>query len=251
MSSPQIMTIALIVVLTSHFSWTQDGCGDHTEQEHIARISLRDTSERGSPVRIAGYVTLQDNPAENIRSYWVRASGKNVSKKGISAWSASIETTGGNGPELNLNESHDFFFTGDVVAPNGADGVTSCPTRLVLGVGNGTSSTHTADAAAPTASVRVMFVQFSDGSTWGDPDEAAKVHQLRRETLQKIQSLQQVYSERGEKAFMDALAQPTALPCFERIKTLCENESTDSICARREIQQMMTTAAQQRSLEAQ
>jgi hypothetical protein len=249
MSSPRIMTIALILVLTSHFSWTQDGCGDDTAQENLARFSLRDISERGKPLRIVGYVTFQDNPAENVRSYWVHASAKNVSMKGISAWSGSIETTGGIGPELNLSESHDFFFTGDVIAQNGADGVQSCPTRLVLGVGNGKSSTDTT-APAPTASVRVTFVQFSDGSIWGDSDEAAKAHQLRRETLQKIQSLQQVYSERGEKAFMDALAEPTALPCFERIKTLCENENTDSICARKEIQQMVAIAAQQRSLEA-
>jgi len=251
MSSPRTMTIALVLVLTSRLSWTQEGCGDHTPQENLARFSLGDASQRGSPIRIAGYVTFQDNTAENVRSYWVHASAKNVSKKGISAWSASIETAGGSGPQLNLSESHDFFFTGDVIAPNGADGVPLCPTRLVLQVGNGEPSTDTSDANArlPNASVRVTFVQFSDGSIWGDRDDAAKVHQLRRETLRRVQSLQQLYSEQGEKAFMESLAEPTALPCFERIKTLCENENADSSCARKEIQEMMTTAAKQRSLE--
>ena len=43
-------------------------------------------------------------------------------------------------------------------------------------------------------------MQFSDGSTWGDRDYAAEVHQLRRATRDKFQSLQKLYSESGEKA---------------------------------------------------
>ena len=253
MSSSRIAIIALIPVLVTPISWTQEGCGDHTAQENPTRYSLRDLSRRGSPIQIVGYVTFQDNLADNVRSYSVHASAKNVSRKGISAWSASLETTGASGPELTLSESHDFIFTGDVLAPNKAEGVSeqSCPIRLVLRVPNSESSTDTTDNTAParTASVRVKFVQFSDGSIWGDRDEAAAVQQLRRETLHKIESLQRVYSEQGEKAFMDALAEPTALPCFERIKALCGNDNADSGCVRKGIQEMVTMAAQQRRLE--
>ena len=232
----------------------QEGCGDHAAQEDSARSDLRNRSPHRSPIHIDGYVTFKDNAIENIRYYWVHASAKNTSKKGIAAWSASLEAAGGSGPQLNLRESHDFFFTGDVLAPSETEGVSdqSCPIRLVLRSGpNGNRYAETADAIArPTnASVRVQFVQFTDGSIWGDRDEAAKVQLERRETLDKVKSLQQVYSEQGERAFIAALAEPTALACFERIKTLCRNENPDTSCARKGIAEMLTIATRQRKLE--
>jgi hypothetical protein len=223
-------------VLVSRVSWTQDGCGQRP-QENLARYDLQNLSSHRSPIQITGYVTLQDNPAENIRSYWVHASAKNTSKKGIAAWFASLETGGGGGPELNLKESHDYFFTGDVLAPNDAEAISaqSCSIRLVLRAPNGNPDTEKVEGSAlhPTASVRVEFVQFTDGSIWGDRDQAAQVQLERRETLDKIKSLEQIYSKHGEKAFMDALSEPTALACFERVKTLCRNGNADSSCAER------------------
>lgn len=53
-------------------------------------------------------------------------------------------------------------------------------------------------------------------------DEAAKIQLKRRETLDKVKSLQQVYSERGEKAFMDVLAEPSALACFGESRPFVE-----------------------------
>jgi hypothetical protein len=241
-------------MLATQISWTDDGCGDHMPQENLARYSLRNLSRHRSPIQIAGYVTFQDNPAENYRSYWVHASAKNTSKKGIAARSASLETAGGSGPKLDFNELHDFFFTGDVLAPSEVDGLPteSCPIRLVLKVSNGNPYTETPDATAPstTAFVRVKFVQFTDGSIWGDQDEAAKLQGERRETLQKIKSLQQIYSEQGERAFMDALAEATSLPCFERIKALCRKENADSTCARKALEDMLAIAERQRRLNA-
>jgi len=231
----------------------QEGCGNQAAQEDSARSNLRNRSRHRSPIHIDGYVTFKDNTTENIRYYWVHASAKNTSKKGIAAWSASLETAGDSGPQLNLRESHDFFFTGDVLAPSQTEGVSdqSCPIRLVLRPPNGNRYAETAGVTArPTnASVRIQFVQFTDGSIWGDRDEAAKVQLERRETLDKVKSLQQVYSEQGDKAFIAALAEPTALACFERIKTLCRNENSDTSCARKGIAEMLTIAVRQRKLE--
>jgi hypothetical protein len=199
-------------------------------------------------------VTFRDSTAENTRYYYVHASAKNTSKKGIAAWSATLETAGGSGPELNLRESHDFFFSGDVLAPRATEGVTdqSCAMRFLLRPPNSNRYAERVEAPAlPTrAVVRVQFVQFTDGSIWGDRDEAAKIQLERRETLDKVKSLQQVYSERGEKAFMDALGEPTALSCFERIKTLCRSENHDSSCALKGIAEMLTIAARQQKLES-
>ena len=143
----------------------------------------------------------------------------------------------------SFSQSNDYFFTGDAFAPGQTAKVQSCPIRLVIRAERG-------DSTAPTAWARVKFVQLSDGSTWGDRDYAVRVHQLRRATRDKFESLQKLYSESGEKAFMDALEEPTGLPCFEQIKSQCQRQNGDSNCVRKGIQQMLVTATQQRNLEA-
>lgn len=253
MAASRFLVIALMLMIAPTVLSAQEGCGDHTAQEDLAHSNLQNRSPHRSPIHIDGYLTFRDNAAENVRLYWIHASAKNTSKKGIAAWSATLETAGGGGPELRFISSHDYFFTGDVLAPSGTEGVSdqSCPIRLVLMPPNDNRYAETADATVlpTTAFVRVQFVQFTDGSIWGDRDEAAQVQLERHETLNKVKSLQQVYSEQGEKAFMNALAEPTALACFERVKTLCLNENADSSCARQRIEQMLTIAARQRVLE--
>ncbi len=253
MSASRLLVISLTLLIAPNVLSAQEGCGDHAPREELGRSNLRNRSPHGSPIHIDGYVTFRDNTTENIRYYWVHASAKNTSQRGIAAWSATLETSGGSGPELTLEESHDFFFTGDVLAPGATEGVSdqSCAMRFVLRPPNGNGYAESAEPTTlPTrAFVRVQFVQFTDGSIWGDRDKAAKFQLERRETLDKVKSLQQVYSERGEKAFMDVLAEPTALACFERIKTLCRNENHDSSCARKGIAEMLTIAARQQKLE--
>ena len=250
MSTPRLATMAVIFVLASGFLWAEETCGDLTDQGDQTRYELRNVSGHRSPIHIDGYLTLRDDPAASVRVYWAHAAVRNVSKKKISYWSVGVETTGGSGPGLNLIQSNDYFFTGDVFGPGETAKVQSCPISLVLRTVPNEPPGETGDSTTPTASARIKFVQFSDGSTWGDRDYAAHVHQLRRATLDKLESLQRLYSESGEKAFMDALQEPTGLPCFEQIKSECQSQSADSSCARKAIQQRLATAAQQRNLEA-
>src|SRR5215831_19026130 len=219
--------------------WAQQGCGDG--QDHLTHYVLRTVSGHRNPIRVDGYLTFRDDPVANIRFYWVHASVKNLSKKSISYWSVRIETKVKSGPALNLSHSHDYFFTGDALPLDGSESLESCPIELVLRPTNGEQKHATAPASVAT--VHVDWVQYSDGSSWGDLDAAARVHQERRYTLDKIQSLQKLYSEQGEKAFLDALEEPTADQCFEQTKAICRRQSTDSgSCVRKAIQQMLTTA---------
>jgi hypothetical protein len=251
MSTPRFITIAVMLLLASSPLRAEEDCGDAAEVGQPP-YELRSVSRHRTPIHIGGYLTFRDDPAANVRVYSVHASVKNISKKKISYWSVGIETSGSGGPELNLNHSHEYFFSGDVLAPIGSEKLESCPIRLVLRIPNAESPSETADSVAPalTALAQAKFVQFSDGSHWGDRDDEVEVHRLRQETLQRIESLQQLYSEHGEKAFMDAIEEPTDLPCFEQVKAVCRSESTDSSCVRKAFQQMRMTAARERNLEA-
>jgi hypothetical protein len=248
-STPRSATAIVIFALASSFLWAEETCSDLRDQGDQTRYELRNVSGSRSPIQIVGYLIFRDDPATNVRVYCVYASARNVSTKKISYWSVGFETTGGSGPGLNLIQSNDYFFTGDVFAPGQTAKVPSSPISLVIRTGNNDSPAETGAPDAATASARIKFVQFIDGSTWGEREYAVHVHQLRRATLDKFESLQHLYSEGGEKAFVDALEEPTGLPFFEQIKSDCQSQNADSVCARQAIQRMLTIAAQQKNLE--
>ncbi|MHB8216532.1 MAG: hypothetical protein ACYDDS_10680 [Candidatus Sulfotelmatobacter sp.] len=248
----RFVAIGAVLLLVSSPLRAEEGCGEAAELAQ-PRYELRSDSRHHIPIRIEGYLTFRDDPGANVRVYSVHASVKNISKKKISYWSVGIETTGSGRSELSLNHSHEYFFSGDVLAPSESEELESCPIRLVLRVPNGESPSERGESMAPTltTSAQAKFVQFSDGSRWGDRDDEAEVHRLRQETLHRIESLQELYSEHGEKAFMDALEEPTDLSCFEQVKAVCRSENADSSCVRKAFQQMLMTAARERNLEAQ
>jgi len=204
-----------------------------------------------SPIQVIGYVSFRDDPAVRIRyNFAVNGMVKNASKKGIVCWSVLFETNGGTAPGLNFTETHDYVFSGDVLLPGKSELVQSDPVQFGAAEVNGAPMSGPEEVDPPrTASARVRFVQFSDGSTWGDRDAADEIRLERAATLNRVQLLQRVYEDQGEKAFTDAFSEVTGLACLERIKTVCQNEA-DSSCARKEIENILAAAAHQRNLNA-
>lgn len=193
------------------------------------QYTLRDISENDSPLRVVGKVLFRANLA--VLTYEVEAAVKNVSKKDVVSWSMLVRTSDG---LLHFTSSHDYFFTGDVLVPGVSAGVTSGPINLVAHPQGDTPTREESHSSsrAVVASAEIEFVQFQDGSTWGDSDVETEAFQARSATLQKLQSLQRLYAELGQKAFMDALAEPTMLAGVEHIKTDCKANNDDSSCAR-------------------
>jgi hypothetical protein len=72
---------------------------------------------------------------------------------------------------LHFTSSNDCFFTGDVLAPGVPAGVNSGPIRLGAHPRGDipTREERGSSNKAATAS-EIEFVQFQDGSTWGDND---------------------------------------------------------------------------------
>ena len=91
MSASRLLVIAITLTIATNVLDAQEGCGDYAAKKDLARTNLRNRSPHRSPIQIDGYVAFSDSSAENIRYFWVRASAKNTSKKGIAAWSASLK----------------------------------------------------------------------------------------------------------------------------------------------------------------
>jgi hypothetical protein len=201
--------------------------------------TLRDISERGSPLRVVGKVLFRGSSA--VLTYEVEAAVKNVSKKNVLSWSVLVRTSD---RVLHFTSSNDYFFTGDVLAPDVSAGLHSGTIRLVAPPQGNTRSNQ-----AVTASAEVEFVQFQDGSTWGDADVETEAFRDRSATLQRLELLQTVYAQQGEKAFLDALVEPTMLGGVERIQTDCRANNDNSSCAREAIQGMLDLATHRGFLE--
>ncbi len=247
MCIPRFVTIAFAILSLCNMQVSLgQNASDAEANEHPEQYALRDISEHGSPLRVVGKVLVRDNPA--VLTYEVEAAVKNASKKNVLSWSLLVRTSDG---VLHFTSSNDYFFTGDDLAPDVSAGVDSGPIRLVAHPQGDIPTREERDSSrqAVTASAEIKFVQFQDGSTWGDNDMETEVFRGRSATLHKLESLQRVYAEQGETAFLDALAGPSMLACVERIKTDCKANNGNSSCAREAIQRMLDSATHRGFLE--
>jgi len=235
----RFVIVVFVALLLTPASLGQN-TSDSEASKQPTQYRLRDISEHDSPLRVVGKVLFRANL--NVLTYEVEAAVKNVSKKDVLSWSMLVRTSDG---VLHLTSSNDYFFTGDLLAPDVSAGVTSEPISLVAHPQGDTPTSN----QAVTASAEIEYVQFQDGSTWGDSDIETEAFQARSATLQKLQSLQKVYAQLGEKPFLDALAEPTMLACVERIQTDCKDNNGDSSCAREAIERMLDIATRRGFLE--
>src|SRR4029077_14601171 len=79
----------------------------------------------------------------------------------------------------------------------------------------------------------VLFVQYADGSFWGDKEEANTVLAVRKETIGRLMALASIYREKGETAFVDALSERTDLPAVSSLEDFCQhNNNTGGVVHR-------------------
>jgi hypothetical protein len=246
MRSPRFVILVFAVLSLCKTRALGQNTVDSEPRKQPTQCTLRDISEHDSPLRVVGKVLFRANPI--VRTYEVEATVKNVSEKDVLSWSLLVRTSDG---MLHFTSLHDYFFTGDVLVPGGSARIISGPISLVAHPQGDipTREERRSSDRAVTASAEIEFVQFQDGSTWGDSDVETRAFQARSATLRKLQSLQRIYSELGEKAFLDALADPTMSWCVEVIKTDCKANPDDSSCAPEAIKRMLDSAARRGFLE--
>ncbi|HYL16161.1 MAG TPA: hypothetical protein VEV41_24225 [Terriglobales bacterium] len=163
---PTILTILLLV------------CGLAFGQK------LHDVSAKGSPVSLM----VKDDDAGMGRPY---AAARNNSSKGILAMVAVVSATDEHGNVMPCHSYMDNAFKNGVLAPK--EERFSCVLTDL-------------DAEGAKAKVRsvegaVRFVQFDDGTTWGDPDAGKALLAQRPQKLAFLQKLVETYYESGEDAF--------------------------------------------------
>lgn len=187
-------------------------------------IEIGDQSDKGSPIQISGQITVGYD-SENRFPFTDQESLsiKNVSGKAILLMVVHIEAT--TGPERDVHFSEEYFFD-DALAPGKVEAQDFDEQRFGATVVNGVPVPYEPDSH-PMAKARAEFVQFTDGSTWGDAASAKDVLENRRRTLAELDLLEHLYEQKGESAFLDELAQTDDL---RQLKDMCTVEAEYANC---------------------
>ena len=157
----------------------------------------------GSPIEVTGNITVQETVAGNeVSSLWLEnVVARNISNKPILLLVGVLDAVGprsDGGYELVI----DRFFSERLIQP---------AERIPLPYGTGQRGecciSPLGEVNEPKASFHVEFVQFVDGSTFGNPATAKNQLASRQSTFHLLQELERLYSEQGEQKFIAGLGQ--------------------------------------------
>jgi hypothetical protein len=192
------------------------------------RMEIQDLSNKGSPIQISGYMILRYDRANQFPfSYEQSTSVKNVSTKSILLMIVRLEAS--SGPGRDEKYSQEYFFadplgTGQVEISHGPE------QRFGTSLINGEPLPYKKDPH-PAAQAHAEFVQFSDGSTWGDADSAADALDARRKIVEELDLLEHLYEQAGEAAFLDQFARADVVPdVIRQMRDRCGEKTADSKC---------------------
>jgi hypothetical protein len=164
-------------------------------------VPVVDKSDPGNPLEISGTASFTElivsNSVRSSSSF--RVDARNLSEKGILLLRAYFDEAGPHGGGTRQVIQIDHFFWG-YIAPGDS---------LVLArkrPGGRTSAccvTPLVPANQPKAEVRVQYVQFTDGSTFGDETSAKDILSTRSAILDALWRLD---NARNRESFLELLA---------------------------------------------
>lgn len=198
-------------------------------------------------MRVSGTISFQDDPSLAIR-YTYRAAGflSNLSKKGVVLTVVHFGVSGVNAPGLNHNWTMDRFFGPMIFQAGGLEKIEDPPAPFGETKINGQPvPAYVGLDAHPMAKAEVTFVQFVDGSTWGDGAVGRELISQRRNALGELKRLEQVLNTQGTEAFARELSDSAASLRFPATGALVyECKSKADSCSVDGLHSMLQAAAE-------
>jgi hypothetical protein len=176
-------------------------------------VHLTDTSPAGSPLALSGTVIFADDGSQSTPySLEIRASAQNVSSKSVLLLKVSVEILTNGASAVEPDEyTNDYYFSSDLLAP---DSVVQIPFP------NPHYGPRVRDKDSLfSAKARVEFVQFEDGTTWGDGKRVKEAFRARQLTLYELNVLRDAYSKSGDEGFsIELMRTPLMLPALTELQ---------------------------------
>ena len=200
-------------------------------------VSVIDKSDSGAPVAISGTATFTDVFDDKSVGSWGSFSlrGRNLSTKSILLLLAYFDEAAPNQRETRHVICVDHFFW-EEIAPGRSFNLPPINSRSQK-----SELRHgSAPATDPEAEVRVQYVQFTDGSSYGSKMAADGVLRLRLTILHSLQRLANTGGAPEFRALLATKASPGAGKFFEDLRLMQESRGTEA--TRAEVQSDLRVA---------
>jgi hypothetical protein len=184
-----------------------------------------EASGNGSPVVLSGTVTATDNGSGRLpysleKHFFVT----NTSSRNIVLMITEINVTGMTKIDQHETRVDEYFFAAEVFEPG--------TTRMIdesFGPFGVTSDKVDSQPEEPGAVARIVFVQFADGTTWGDVATQYVMHD-RVLTCKELELLADTYRRQGEQSFIARLLESSELPGISNLQQLyLADKNADSV----------------------
>jgi hypothetical protein len=164
-------------------------------------VPITDTLPNRSPVRNSGRVIFSEEASGDrvITSYSQDWTVKNDSSKAIVTVIESLTLQFPGGYQSGGVERYELFFVPSTMKP-GDELSFAHPAESVQQVRK-----SNAISGEPTCEVRVLWIQFADGSTFGDEKYAISLKSDRRQILEGLVRLRDLYASKGSEAFLNEI----------------------------------------------
>jgi hypothetical protein len=201
----------------------------------VIAVPLIDKSGAASPFEVIGSLLLREAVHGNQLewSWGQKVAIKNVSGKAVLLFIATLTEIGrypkgqhaapGDGPTYVTED--DRFFSENLIQPG--ESVTLRDAEP--GTPNVACGVNPAEKSNPIAEHWLSFVQFSDGSTFGDPAEARDALALREKILRGLRELNQSYAEHGEQGFAAKLKEQSPSSATAPFRQIFTKYSEDGV----------------------
>jgi hypothetical protein len=195
-------------------------------------LTVVQVSKAGAPVTVTGRVTAKDQPSEVLRySFEGDVEMTNISGRAILLMIVDLNIVSTLPISLDYLEEDDYFFEPKMLEPGS---IAELQRRLGR-LGEPSRKDDFTKEVKPSARAKVLFVQFSDGSTWGDAAAGERLLTNRQLSLKQLELLKEDYQKRSEEEFSNELLKPTLLqPILSLQELYRENKDLALVLARLE-----------------
>jgi hypothetical protein len=200
---------------------------------------LVDASDKGSPVILSGTVSSSNDLATGTLgvTFHMNVRATNTSHKDILLTVITMDMTDASGFRRDYTKINDYFFTSELLKASGIETLQDTLAPLPEAVGK-----IDVRPTVPKASARVAFVEFLDGSTWGDPEAGKEILIERRLTWNKLNHLSQTFRTEGEHQFLSELTEPSELQTIVYLQRLYNGNNKDVEMVLKNINAMLAQA---------
>jgi hypothetical protein len=177
-------------------------------QTYNLSVPVTDSTGSNSPLEIQGDVSfhVQVFP-DNVKTEWdMNISLTNTSRKPIIAYEVAIDATPDQGAGVHDLEQVDHFFRPTLSFLPGTQQFIKVPSRIL-------QTSPRKEGAQPGESkavLKVLFVEFDDGSTFGRSEWGISLSDTRKVTVDRIQEILNTVQISGPKALEASLAAEVA-----------------------------------------